>query len=421
MEVSFWNNFGVYVLILLTLKVVIQIYLNNRQKKFVLLHKSSVPGSFSDQITLTEHQKAADYTRAKTTFSSYQIIFDFFITIFWLYMSGFKFLQTLSTSMFDNEIFQGLFFFALLGIIGIIINLPISYYQTFVLEEKFGFNKTTLKTFVTDQIKQVILSFIIGGVLLALIMKIMTSLGAYWWVWAWIAISLFQIVMMWAYPSLIAPLFNKFEPLPEGETKLKIEALLVRASFSSNGLFVMDASKRSSHGNAYFTGFGKNKRIVFFDTLLKNLIPSEIEAVLAHELGHFKKKHIHKMIFVSFIITLISFYILGYCSSQEQFYTVFGLSSSSYTALVLFTVIFPAITFFLTPIMSQFSRKHEYEADFFASEISDAKSLQDALVKLYKENASTLTPDPLYSKFYHSHPSAWERIEYLKSLKKNTN
>lgn len=418
MDTFFWTTFSETVFALLTIKLLIQIYLNQRQHTFVQKHKTAVPSFFSNQISLEEHQKAADYTSAKMYFSNISLIFDFFITLFWLYAKGFYFLDAYVRTLFQSPISQGLCFFALLGLIGTLISLPMSYYQTFILEEKFGFNKTTLKTFFADLAKQLLITFVIGGAFLALILYIMEFLGIYWWFWAWIAMSLFQLLMMWAYPTFIAPLFNKFQPLESGETKNTIEALLIRAEFSSNGLFVMDASKRSSHGNAYFTGFGKNKRIVFFDTLLKNLIPPEIEAVLAHELGHFKKKHIHKMILISFLSTLVSFFLLGVLSKNELFYQSFSMQQSSYAALALFTVVFPTLTFFLTPIMSRFSRKHEYEADSYASLMSDATHLQQALVKLYKENASTLTPDPIYSMFYHSHPSAWERIQFLESLKK---
>lgn len=420
MNTLFWSNLALIVFVLLTTKLIVQFFLNHRQKKYVAINRSQVPSAFSHQITLAEHQKAADYTMAKVTFSNFNLVLEFFITLFWLYAGGFKFLENFATQSSNSDLTQGLIFFAMFGIIGTIINLPLSYYQTFILEEKFGFNKTTLKVFVSDFVKQLLLAFIIGGAFLALILYIMNTLGENWWVWAWIAMSSFQVIMMWAYPTFIAPLFNKFKVLEAGETKEKIESLLNRAEFKSNGLFVMDASKRSSHGNAYFTGFGKNKRIVFFDTLLKNLLPLEIEAVLAHELGHFKKKHIHKMIAVSFLMTLLSFWLLGTLTQNLSFYSTFNLSQSSYGALALFTIIFPAITFYLTPLMSTFSRKHEYEADTYAAHMSDAKSLQNALVKLYKENASTLTPDPLYSKFYHSHPAAWERIQFLEKLKKQS-
>ncbi len=413
-----WSHLSLIVFLLLATKLGLQFYLNFRQKKHVYSHRPSVPQAFALHIGIEEHQKAADYTIAKIAFANINLLIEFFVTLIWLYAGGFALLERTVMSLSNAPIFQGLLFFGLIGLISTFINLPLSYYQTFVLEVKFGFNKTTLKVFVVDFIKQLAITILIGGAFLALILFIMNSLGDNWWIWAWVAMSAFQVIMMWAYPAVIAPLFNKFQPLESGETKQKIETLLIKAEFQSNGLFIMDASKRSSHGNAYFTGFGKNKRIVFFDTLLKNLLPSEIEAVLAHELGHFKKKHIHKMIMFSFLVTLISFWILGTLSKNPLFYSSFGLQQSSYGALALFTIIFPAITFYLTPLMSNFSRKHEYEADTYAAMMSNAQYLQDALVKLYKENASTLTPDPIYSRFYHSHPAAWERIQYLETLKK---
>lgn len=418
MDSILWSNFSLIVFFLLISKLGIQFYLNIRQKNYVLLNRVKVPKNFATQISIEEHQKAADYTIAKVSFSNINLGIDFLFTAIWLYAGGFTYLEQLSLQLSDSAVIQGLIFFGIMGVVSTILNLPLSYYQTFVLEEKFGFNKTTVKTFFTDLIKQLALSFVIGGGFLALILFIMNSLGEHWWIWAWLAMSGFQIIMMWAYPTFIAPLFNKFQPLEAGETKKTIESLLVRAEFTSNGLFVMDASKRSSHGNAYFTGFGKNKRIVFFDTLLKNLLPPEIEAVLAHELGHFKKKHIHKMIALSFFITFISFALLGALAKNPLFYSAFDLTATSFGALALFTIIFPAVTFYLTPLMSTFSRKHEYEADTYAAHMSDATSLQKALVKLYKENASTLTPDPWYSRFYHSHPAAWERIQFLEKLKK---
>jgi STE24 endopeptidase len=418
MNELFWSKLSLIVLFLLSSKLIVQYYLNLRQKKYVSINRASVPQAFSKQISLAEHQKAADYTNAKVVFSNFNLGIEFILTLIWLYAGGFAYIESVAISLATSMLMQGLIFFGMLGALSMLVSLPLSYYQTFVLEEKFGFNKSTLKIFVMDLIKQLIITILIGGGFLALILYIMTTLGENWWIWAWIAMSSFQLIMMWAYPTLIAPLFNKFQPLEAGETKEKIESLLRKADFQSNGLFVMDASKRSSHGNAYFTGFGKNKRIVFFDTLLKNLLPSEIEAVLAHELGHFKKKHIHKMIFFSFLMTLISFWILGYLTKNSEFYTAFGLNQSAYGALALFTIIFPAVTFYLTPLMSTFSRKHEYEADHYAALMSSAQFLQDALVKLYKENASTLTPDPIYSRFYHSHPAAWERIQYLETLKK---
>lgn len=411
------TNFATFLLILIVVKFVFNLYLLRRQKTFVWINRSTVPAPFISQISLPEHQKAAGYTIAKANYARWQMLLDFALLTFWLFAGGYAMLQQMATDLSTSSILQGLIFFALLAIITTIIGLPFDLYQTFVLEEKFGFNKTTPKLFFVDMLKQLLLTFIIGALLITVFLKLMDSLGQVWWIWGWGVLCLFQLLMMWAYPAFIAPLFNKFEPLQNEELKQRIENLLSRAGFHSKGLYVMDASKRSSHGNAYFTGFGKNKRIVFFDTLLKNLLPLEVEAVLAHELGHFKRKHIFKMICITFLLSFISFAALGYLAKQDFFYTNFKMQPATYAALALFMSILPAVTFFLTPVMSLFSRKHEYEADAYAALMSDASSLETALVKLYKENASTLTPDPWYSFFFHSHPAAWERIKHLQSLK----
>jgi STE24 endopeptidase len=274
----------------------------------------------------------------------------------------------------------------------------------------------TLKTLIVDMLKGTVLGLAIGVPLLALILWLMESAGDLWWLYAWLALSSFSLLMMWAYPKFIAPIFNKFKPLEEGETLERIQSLLTRSGFNSNGVFVMDGSKRSSHGNAYFTGFGKTKRIVFFDTLLKHLSPTQVEAVLAHELGHFKRKHVLKGMVVSISMTFIGFAVLAWLMKQDWFYTALGIQqSSTYMALILFMLVSPAFTFFIGPIMARWSRKHEFEADEFAAQQSDAGELISALVSLYKKNAGTLTPDPLYSAFYDSHPPASIRIAHLKS------
>ncbi len=275
-----------------------------------------------------------------------------------------------------------------------------------------------MKTFITDLIKGLVLGGIIGLPIIYALMKFVTLMPQNWWIVGWAFLMLVQIILLFAYPRFIAPLFNKFSPMEEGETKEKVLELLKRTGFSSNGLFVMDASRRSSHGNAYFTGFGKNKRIVFFDTLLKSLNPVEVEAVLAHELGHFKKKHVLKMIIKSFIFSLVGFFILGQLINSQVFFNGHGIQEPTIAkAFLLFSMVASLYTYFLTPISSYFSRKHEFEADTFASENANAEDLISALIKLYKENSSTLTPDPLYSSFYHSHPPALTRVQFLESLK----
>jgi STE24 endopeptidase len=283
-----------------------------------------------------------------------------------------------------------------------------------VIEERFGFNRTTLKTFIIDIFKGGALALILGVPLLWIILWLMEKSGELWWIYAWVVWTSFSLFIMWVYPTLIAPIFNKFEPLEQGDTLERIKQLLQRCGFSSNGIFVIDGSRRSSHGNAYFSGFGRNKRIVFFDTLLKMLNDDELEAVLAHELGHFKKKHILKGMLISIATTFIALALLAWLMKNDWFYTALGVSTpSTYMALLLFALVLPVFTFVLHPLLSLFSRKNEFEADAFAAQQTRAEHLIQALVGLYKENASTLTPDPIYSAFYDSHPPAPVRIAQL--------
>jgi len=409
--------FSILFFILLFLKTGFELYLNWRNQEYVRAHGSSVPAPFEGKITPAEHKKAADYTVEKSKLSRFNLIFGLVSLIIWLPCGLLNSLDQYVTSNFDTEITRGLALFFIFSMINLIISLPVDYYSTFVLEEKFGFNKTDKKTFFTDLVKKVLLSIVIALPFLYVLLKIVLSLGQMWWFYAWSFLIGFQFLMIMIYPNFIAPLFNKFSTIEDGELKSKILALLEKTGFQSNGLFIMDASKRSSHGNAYFTGFGKTKRIVFFDNLIKSLEPNEVEAVLAHELGHFKHKHIFKMLTVSILGALIGFAILGYLYESNTFFTGHFIEQrSSYMALLLFSLVSPLYTFFLTPIFSILSRKHEYEADAFAAKYSQAKDLISALVNLYKENASTLTPDPLFSKIYHSHPPALERIKHLESL-----
>lgn len=402
-------------LTLLMIKLTLQCFLLWRQFAYVQKHAHAVPTPFEDKITHQEHQKAANYTCSKLLFSAITLFTSTLILLAWIFY-GLQALDQFVTPYTENETLRGLLFFGGFLVISLIISLPEDLYSTFVLEEKYGFNKTTLKTFITDLFKQLMLTVILGGIILWVLLSLMKNLGTSWWIWGWSFMTLFQLLLLWIYPTFIAPLFNKFSALTDSALVEKIEQLLQRTDFKHSGLFVMDASTRSSHGNAYFTGFGKSKRIVFFDTLLKGLDPEEVEAVLAHELGHFKRKHIVKMMLISFLMSFIGFYFLGSLYSSDAFYQSFGVARSTYMALCLFSLVLPSVTFFLTPLMSIFSRKHEYEADYFAAENSNAQSLITALVKLYKENANTLTPDPLYSKFYHSHPPALERIQHLELL-----
>ena len=395
-------------------KYLVVSWLNHRNKKHILKHKQQVPEKFQKKISLSDHQKAADYTIAKLKIEKVFGFIGFLILISWTLLGGLQSLDLLVASVFENEILRGLLFFTSMGFVSLLLDLPQSLYLTFVVEEKFGFNKTTGKLFFLDTIKSMVISFIIGIPVLAIVLWIFQATNSFWWVLAWAFLTTVQLVLIWAYPRLIAPLFNKFSPLQEGELKNKILHLLERTGFTSNGLFVMDASKRSGHGNAYFTGLGKNKRIVFFDTLINTLDAEEAEAVLAHELGHFKRKHILKGFIRGMFFSLIGFAVLGYLYQWPPFYYGHGVQTpSSYMALALFSLVYSTYAFFLTPLSNIISRKHEFEADQFAKKHAKVGKMISALVKLYQDNASTLTPDPLYSSFYYSHPPAMARIENL--------
>jgi len=392
-----------------------QLWLSIRQSKHVAEHRPAVPSEFTESITLEEHQKAADYTQAKGSFGRKELLISTVLLLVWTLGGGLAWLDGLWSEAGLSEIFKGTAVIISFMLISSLIDIPASLYRSFVLEEKFGFNKLTIKTFLGDLLKGALLSIVIGVPLILLILWLMNTAGSLWWVYAWLAITAFSIIMMWAYPKFIAPIFNKFTPLESGEVLDRITTLLERNGFNSQGVFMMDGSKRSSHGNAYFTGFGKTKRIVFFDTLLKQLTPTQIEAVLAHELGHFKHKHVLKGMLVSMTMTLVGFAVLAYLMKQQWFYTQLGVDNqTTYMALLLFILVSPVFTFFIGPIMSWWSRKHEFEADAFAAKESSAEELISALVGLYKKNAGTLTPDPLYSAFYDSHPPASIRIAHLR-------
>ncbi len=408
------QTFTLIFLIFLFASTIVQIWLSLRQKQAVQKHRAAVPAAFAGKITLAEHQKAADYTLAKGQFGRIQIMLGVIVLLAWTLGGGLEWLDQAWRSLGWGALLTGTAVILSMAFISSLIDLPSSLYSTFVLEERFGFNKTTLKTFIVDMLKGTALGLVIGVPLILFVLWLMESAGSAWWLYAWVGLTGFSLLMTWAYPKFIAPLFNKFQPLEEGEVASRINALLERTGFNSKGVFVMDGSRRSAHGNAYFTGFGKNKRIVFFDTLLKHLTPSQIEAVLAHELGHFKRKHIVKGMILSVLMTLIGFGVLAWLMQQPWFYTSLGTSQpSTYMALILFMVVSPVFTFFITPLMAMFSRKHEFEADEFAAQQSSATELIAALVGLYKENASTLTPDPLHSAFYDSHPPAAIRIAHL--------
>ena len=408
-------------LFFLLVKRVTEGWLVRRNKAHILAHRDIVPDKFKEKIGLEEHQKAADYSLAKIKAGRFFGWLDLVYLLGWTLGGGIGLLDTsVGYLSLSGDISHGVVFFALFGLASTLLSLPESLYSTFVIEERFGFNKTTPKLFVLDLIKGLVVGAIIGLPLLAALLWTMRELGEYWWVYGWGLLTLFQLAILWAYPRLIAPLFNRFSPLEEGEVKERVCILLEKTGFRSNGLFVMDASIRSSHGNAYFTGLGRNKRIVFFDTLIKTLNASEVVAILAHELGHFKRKHILKRWIGSTLGSLVGLYVLALLldsSFTQFFFQGHGVKvPATHSGLLLFSMVAGVYTFFLTPLSSWWSRRHEFEADAFAAKHAHGHDLISALVKLYRDNASTLTPDPLYCAYYHSHPPALERIKFLESL-----
>ena len=393
-------------------------WLAQRQMLHVAKNRNVVPSEFATRISLAEHQKAADYTIAKLRLGTLENILSAFVLIAFTLLGGLEYLNQLITQWLGVGITQQMVLLCSIFLITGILDLPFAWYKQFKLEENFGFNRMTPKLFFIDLLKGLALGAALGLPLLWVILSLMAEAGPLWWLWTWFVWTAFNGLLLWLFPSFIAPLFNKFKALEDGPLKIQIEQLLKRCDFASQGLFVMDGSTRSAHGNAYFTGIGKAKRIVFFDTLIEKLNPAEIEAVLAHELGHFKRKHIRKRVLVSFALSLVVLALLGWLSAQPWFYLELGVmpNLNGYNgglALALFMLVSPVFGFFFTPLNSLASRKHEYEADNFAAEKSSATDLISALVKLYQDNASTLTPDPIYTAFYSSHPPAPLRIANL--------
>jgi STE24 endopeptidase len=402
----------------LLLSVGMRHWLAMRQIRHVALHRASVPNEFAQRISLADHQKAADYTIAKLKLGLLENGFSAFVLIGFTLLGGLEFLNQALLNLMGAGIAQQIALLVLLTLISGVLDLPFSWKKQFGIEAAFGFNRMTPALFWIDLLKGVGLAAALGLPLLWLVLELMAKSGPYWWLWTWVVWTAFNALLLWLFPTVIAPLFNKFKALEEGPLKAQIERLLERCDFASKGLFVMDGSKRSAHGNAYFTGIGKAKRIVFFDTLIEKLEPLEVEAVLAHELGHFKRQHIRKRLLVSFALSFVMLAILGWISAQPWFYLGLGVSPdmggyNGGLALALFILVAPVFGFFFTPLGSLSSRKHEYEADHFAAEKSSATALISALVKLYQDNASTLTPDPIYTAFYSSHPPAPLRIAHL--------
>ena len=396
--------------------IFVQWFLVQKHINCVRSNRDNVPEEFNDKISLAAHQKAADYTEAKVKTGLFELMIGSAFLLLWTLAGGLQLLDNWLRTFGMSEIFTGTAL--ILGVFAImaILELPLSLFKIFKIEQSFGFNKMTPKIFFVDLLKHTIVGFLIGVPLLLFVLWIMENSGTYWWIYVWFTWLTFSLLMMWAYPAFIAPIFNKFRELENDELKTRIESLLARNGFKSNGIFVMDGSTRSTHGNAYFTGLGANKRIVFFDTLIDELSYDEIEAVLAHELGHFKCNHIRKRILLLATIFFIGLAVLGWLINQTWFYNGLGINeTSTYMALLLFVMISPAFTFFMQPIFSFISRQHEFEADDFAAGQAQTENLITALVNLYRENANTLTPDPLYSAFHDSHPPAPIRISHLKN------
>ena len=384
-------------------------------------NRAAVPAEFAESITLEAHQKAADYTIEKNRLGLIESVFDLMLLLALTLGGGMYLIHQFAANWFSGPYALGLAIFVGLMIVSSIVSTPFNLIRTFVIEQKFGFNKMTLKLYLIDAVKGLALAAAIGVPLLLVTFWLMEKMGGLWWLYVWLVWLVFSLAMIVIYPTYIAPLFNKFSPLADLSLKERIESLMTRCGFTSSGLFVMDGSKRSSHGNAYFTGLGKTKRIVFFDTLISRHSPSEIEAVLAHELGHFKRKHITKMIIGQFALTLVILALMGWVIDKPWFYAGLGFpldGAAPHVAisLALFFLALPVFTFWLTPLGSLISRKHEFEADAYAAQQTQASDLITALVKLYRDNASTLTPDPLHSAVYDSHPPAAIRIAHLKAM-----
>ncbi len=401
----------------LLLSTSIKLWLAQRQMRHVLAHRNKVPDVFSAQVELAAHQKAADYTRAKTQLSILTALFEAVLLLAFTLGGGLQLLADWSNASFSNPLAQGMAIIVSALFISSILEIPFSLYSTFVIEARFGFNKMTFSLYLLDAIKGLLIGSILGLPLLLGILWLMAGMGDNWWLYVWAVWVTFSLLLLFIYPSFIAPLFNKFQPLADAGLKARIEALLTRCGFTAQGLFVMDGSKRSTHGNAYFTGFGKTKRIVFFDTLIARLNANEIDAVLAHELGHFKRRHVLKRIVLTFAVSLAFLWLLAQLMHADWFYAGLGVSTQSTAmALLLFFMVLPVFSFLLQPVSAAYSRKHEFEADAYAAQQTASADLVTALVKLYQDNASTLTPDPLYSKFYSSHPPAMVRISRLQTL-----
>lgn len=404
-------------LLFFALSTVGQLYLSLRQSAAVRRHYGQVPTAFAATVRLDEHQRAADYTLAKQRLARYEIIFQAALLLLFTLGGGLDFLSLLSQKMTAAPLWQGVLLIGLFTLFSTVLSWPFALYRTFRLEARFGFNQTTAATWVTDQIKGALLFIFIGTPLLAAAIYLMGAMGRHWWLYVWLLWLLFSLLLLWAFPKWIAPWFNRFEPLADAALQARIEGLLQRTGFQSRGVMVMDGSKRSGHGNAYFTGLGRHKRIVFYDTLLNTMQPAEVEAVLAHELGHFAHRHIFKQMALTFTLALAVLYGLGWLLPQPAFYLGLGVHHPSHAmALLLFLLTLPVLAFPFTPLFSLMSRRNEFAADRFAAQHTQVADLITALTKLYRSNAASLVSDRWYARFYDTHPGAQERIAALKRL-----
>jgi STE24 endopeptidase len=419
MQPSFWISLVFAVTLLLT--VVLKFWLTSRQVRHVAAHRAAVPTAFADTVTLAAHQKAADYTIVRSRFGLITLALGTALLLGWTLLGG---LDALNAAVRDavwprlGDLGYQLALLVSFALIAGLLDAPLELYNTFRIEQRFGFNRTTWRLYLADTVKGLLVGALVGLPLAALVLWIMASAGTWWWLWAWLAWVAFQLLMLVLYPTVIAPLFNKFEPLPDESLKQRVQALMTRCGFAAKGLFVMDGSRRSAHANAYFTGLGAAKRVVFFDTLLARLTAGEVEAVLAHELGHFKLRHVPKRMAVIFVLSLAALALLGWLSQQPWFYAGLGVTPNQGApndalALLLFMLALPPLTFPLVPLASRISRRHEFEADAYACAQASGRDLANALLKLHEDNAGTLTPDPLYATFYYSHPPASERLAAL--------
>ncbi|MGJ7485093.1 M48 family metallopeptidase [Variovorax sp. LT2P21] len=393
----------------------VRFWLASRQIRHVARHRDTVPAAFAQTMTLDAHQKAADYTIAKSRFGLVEMAWSAAVLLAWTLLGGLDILNKVLLAWLGGGMLQQLALLAAFALVGGLLDLPFTLWQTFRLEERFGFNKMTLRLWLADAVKGTLLGALIGLPIAALILWLMGAAGNLWWLWAWAVWMGFNLLLMLVYPTFIAPLFNKFRPLDDASLQARVTALMQRCGFAAKGLFVMDGSRRSAHANAYFTGFGASKRVVFYDTLLRQLNAGEVEAVLAHELGHFKRRHIVKRMAAMFALSLAGFALLGWVSGQSWFYAGLGVqpnmgAPNDALALLLFMLAVPVFTFFVAPLPAWLSRKHEFEADAYAVAQTSGTDLAAALLKLYQDNASTLTPDPLFVQFYYSHPPASERL-----------